>query len=404
MIDHLFAYLDVPGGEPLLVGELLFSARAGKLVSSSVRYDTRFLAEKLAFAIDPELALSTGAQNVYDLPGGFQDCSPDRWGRNLITKERRGTALAEGRRPETLTDADFLTGVPDVTRQGALRFRAIDGGPFLGAGPEVPKLLELPRLRRAAEATSRDGDLAAIKELLAAGTGPLGGARPKASVRDGDLLLVAKFPHPDDEWDVMAWEKTALDLVEAAGIRVPTTRLVQADGRSVLLLERFDRRGGSRVPYVSAMPLLGARDGDSHDYIEIAEAFPEVSASTTADLNELWRHVVFSVLTNNTDGDLRNHGLLHETGGWRLSPVFDVNPNPDSGTSRQTEMGGAYHRTKALTALRSYAKEFDLTSASADQILSEVVETVSGWRDAASSNGAGSMELDLFTEAFWLPS
>jgi serine/threonine-protein kinase HipA len=169
-------------------------------------------------------------------------------------------------------------------------------------------------------------------------------------------------------------------------------------------LERFDRRGGSRVPYVSAMPLLGARDGDSHDYIEIAEAFPEVSASTTADLNELWRHVVFSVLTNNTDGDLRNHGLLHETGGWRLSPVFDVNPNPDSGTSRQTEMGGAYHRTKALTALRSYAKEFDLTSASADQILSEVVETVSGWRDAASSNGAGSMELDLFTEAFWLPS
>ena len=114
------------------------------------------------------------------------------------------------------------------------------------------------------------------------------------------MLLSAKFPHPNDEWDVMAWEKTALDLAEAAGIRVPTTRLVQADGHSVLLLERFDRRGGSRVPYVSAMTLLGARDGDSHDYIEIAEALPEVSASTTADLNELWRRVVFSVLTNNT--------------------------------------------------------------------------------------------------------
>jgi serine/threonine-protein kinase HipA len=403
VIDHLLVYLDSSPGDPLLAGEIFFSAKGGKLVSSTFRYDTGYLARAGAFPIDPELTLHSGAQYVIGMPGSLQDCSPDRWGRNLITKERRGAALAEGRKASTLTDVDFLIGVSDLTRQGALRFRAVEDGPFLGEGTEVPKLIELPRLLRAAEAVSLGDDLAAIKALLDAGTGSLGGARPKASVRDGEQLLIAKFPHPDDEWDVMAWEKTALDLAAAAGIRVPVTRLTRIDDRSVLLLNRFDRRQDRRVPYVSAMTLLSGRDGESHDYVELAEALPEVGAATRADLFELWRRIAFSILVNNTDDHLRNHGFLHEPGGWRLSPAFDVNPNPDAGTARQTGVGGAYEREEALAALHEHAKDFDLTPSKERQILDEVMTSVSRWREVASANRVSVKEVELFADAFWIP-
>ena len=404
MIDHLFIYLDVPGADQLLVGEIFFTAKGGKLVSSTFNYDTGYLAWDGAFPIDPALGLHTGGQYVTGLPGAMRDCAPDRWGRNLITKARRGAALAEGRKAETLTDADFLVGVSDFTRQGALRFTAQQNGPFLGDGTAVPKLIELPRLLRAAEAASLDDDFAAIKTLLDAGTGSLGGARPKASARDGEQLLIAKFPHPNDEWDVMAWEKTALDLAEIAGIRVPRTRLTRVDDRAVLLLDRFDRRHDGRIPYASAMTVLSAHDGESHDYVEVAEALPEVSAATRADLNELWRRIAFSVLVNNTDDHLRNHGFLHGQGGWRLSPAFDVNPNPDTGTARQTGVGGAYEREDALEALRQYTKEFDLTPARAGELLDQIKAAVSGWREVAAGHGVNAKEMELFSDAFWLPT
>lgn len=404
MIDHLFVYLDVPGTDRVLVGEIFFTAKGGKLVSSTFNYDTGYLAWDGAFPIDPALGLHTGGQHVTELPGAMQDCAPDRWGRNLITKARRGAALAEGRKAETLTDADFLVGVSDFTRQGALRFTAQHNGPFLGEGAAVPKLIELPRLLRAAEAASLDDDFAAIMTLLDAGTGSLGGARPKASARDGNQLLIAKFPHPNDEWDVMAWEKTALDLAEIAGIRVPRTRLTRVDDRTVLLLDRFDRRHDGRVPYVSAMTVLSAHDGESHDYVEVAETLPEISAATRADLNELWRRIAFSVLVNNTDDHLRNHGFLHGQGGWRLSPAFDVNPNPDTGTARQTGVGGTYEREDALEALREYTKEFDLTPARAGELLDQIKAAVSGWREVAAGNGVKAKEVELFSDAFWLPT
>jgi len=151
------------------------------------------------------------------------------------------------------------------------------------------------------------------------------------------------------------------------------------------------------------MTLLSARDGDSHDYAEVAEALPEVSAATRADLNELWRRVAFSILVNNTDDHLRNHGFLHESGGWRLSPAFDLNPNPDTGTPRQTGIGGAYDREAAWAALHEYAKDFDLTPVKERQILDEVTAAVSRWREVASANRVGAKDLELFADAFWIP-
>jgi serine/threonine-protein kinase HipA len=385
------------------VGEVFFAARVGRLVSSTFRYATDYLASATAFPIDPALSLHAGGQNVSGLPGALQDCSPDRWGRNLIIKQARATARVEHRASPTLTDADFLLGVSDVTRQGALRFRAGTEGGFLAAGGKVPKLIELPRLLRAADAVNRDDDLAAIKELLDAGTGSLGGARPKASVRDSDHLFIAKFPHGSDEWDVVAWEKTALDLAAKSGIRVPQSRLAKIQGRSVLLLGRFDRHDGRRVPYMSAMTLLEAHDGDARDYAEIAEALSDVSALTTEDLRELWRRIMFSVLINNTDDHLRNHGFLREPGGWRLSPAFDINPNPDPGVSRQTGIGGAYDWAGAIDSLMTYAKEFRLTLKAAEETLAKVAAAVATWQESAAANGIRASEVTLFADAFRLP-
>ncbi len=403
MIDHVYVYLDDATGAPRPVGEVFFAARAGRLVSSTFRYSTDYLTSSTAFAIDPALGLHAGTQNVNGLPGALQDCSPDRWGRNLIVKQARASARLEHRTRGTLTDADFLLGVSDVTRQGALRFRAGTDGDFLAASGNVPKLIELPRLLRAADVVSRDDDLAAIKELLDAGTGSLGGARPKASVRDSDHLFIAKFPHGNDEWDVVAWEKTALDLAAKSGIRVSRSKLIKIQGRSVLLVERFDRPDGQRVPYVSAMTLLEAHDGDAHDYAEIAEALSDVGAVTTEDLRELWRRIAFSVLINNTDDHLRNHGFLREPGGWRLSPAFDINPNPDPGVSRQTGIGGAYDWAGALDALMSYAKEFRLSPKAAGETLDEVRAAVATWRQSAALNGIGAGEITQFADAFRLP-
>jgi serine/threonine-protein kinase HipA len=172
----------------------------------------------------------------------------------------------------------------------------------------------------------------------------------------------------------------------------------------VLLLDRFDRQADHRIAYMSAMTLFSARDGDSHDYIEVAEAIPEVSAATTADLIVQWRRIAFSVMVNNTDDHLRNHGFLQQPGGWALSPAFDINPNPDTSTSRQTGVGGTYRREDALDALLDGAGMFELTRAEADQALEEASDAVSGWRGAAERNGVDPLELDLFADAFWVPA
>jgi serine/threonine-protein kinase HipA len=323
-------YLDLPTAD-VLVGRAFFAVnRRG--VSTTVRYDETYLSGRNgSFALDPALPLFTGQHAVADgLPYCFTDCAPDRWGRNLIRKRLQALDAEAGRTRRDVTEIDYLLGVTDLTRQGALRFTEPGSGPdgpFLAADPDVPKLLELPRLLHAAELVDLDegDDLGAVKELLDAGTGSLGGTRPKALVRDGDRILIAKFASPRDEWDVIAWEKTALDLAERAGIRVPNRRLQRINGKAVLLLDRFDRTdAGSRIPYMSAMTLLMARDGGSgdFDYVDLAEALTEHGDVTiTQDLLELWRRVAFSVAIHNTDDHLRNHGFLR---GGRLDALSGV--------------------------------------------------------------------------------
>src|SRR5262249_42187428 len=158
----------------------------------------------------------------------------------------------------------------------ALRFADELGGPFLavaGDGPRVPPLVDLRALLAASDriATDKDGE-DDLRLLLAPGSS-LGGARPKASVRDhDDRLLIAKFPHPDDEMDHPVWEALALRLASSAGINASEGRLETVADRSVLLLSRFDRVGTRRIPFLSAMSLLGTSDNETHSYLEIADA------------------------------------------------------------------------------------------------------------------------------------
>jgi serine/threonine-protein kinase HipA len=300
----------------------------------------------------------------------------------------------------TLDDRDYLLGVSDETRQGALRFKTDIGGEFQHPAPDVPKVIALPALLHAADAVARDepDNIEAIKTLLDAGTGSLGGARPKASVRDGDRLLIAKFPHHGDGWSVIAWEKTALDLAEAAGISVPRRQLVGIEGSPVLLLDRFDREGAHRVGYVSAMTLLEAQDGQPRDYTEIAETIPENSSATTDDLRQLWRRIAFSVAVHNTDDHLRNHGFLRHEAGWRLAPAFDINPNPELAVQRVTSVGGAANPADEVNALLAYSENFGLTDRQARVVLREVADAAGNWAAVARRNGIAEAEIGRFDQ------
>lgn len=397
--NELAVHVDIDA-VPVRAGVAYFTHGRQRVTTSFV-YEPSYLADPRSVDLEPGLPRQSGQQYTEGLPGCFQDSAPDRWGRNLIDKQRRARQRDVNRRLPAATAVDYLIGVSDLTRQGDLRYTATDAGPFLAPAHTVPKLVSLPRLLAAAdEVTSETGNLAAVKELLAAGSGSLGGARPKASVRGDDgRLLIAKFPHREDAWNVMAWEKTALDLAEAAGIRVPRCRLTGVGHRAVLMLDRFDRGPGDRrVGYVSAMTMLAARDGDERDYLEIAETLPEHGAGVQADLAELFRRVVFSVAVHNTDDHLRNHGFLRAPGGWRLSPMFDVNPDPDPGKSRATSIAGAVTAEDEPEALLHLAGECRLGESEALAVISQVHDVVQHWRGAAGRNGIEIGEQAKFVE------
>lgn len=396
-MSRIFAYVEIDG-HTRAAGDAYFNFRRGRL-TATFSYDRDYLTLRGAYAIDPALRLTAGPwSSPRGLPGAFSDAAPDRWGRNLIAKRLRAEAGVEGRPPPALDDRDYLLGVSDETRQGALRFKTEVGGDFQHPAPDVPKLIALPALLHAANAVARDepDNMEAIKTLLDAGTGSLGGARPKASVRDDDRLLIAKFPHHADGWSVIAWEKTALDLAETAGISVPNRQLVGIDGNPVLLLDRFDREGANRVGYFSAMTLLEAQDGQPRDYTEIAEVIPEHSAATTEDLRQLWRRIAFSVAVHNTDDHLRNHGFVRQGAGWRLAPAFDINPNPELGAQRVTSIGGGVSPADEVSALLVYSESFGLTDSQARAVLREVADAASNWEAVARRNGIAEAEISRF--------
>lgn len=402
-----YVYVDLDG-KPLLVGTLFARFRKNR-ESASFTYDASWLENPSRFALEPALVLHDLSHHTHDgqaIFGAFGDSAPDRWGRMLMRRAERRRATTEERAPRTLSEIDCLLGVNDETRQGALRFAEDLAGPFLapaGDGPQVPPLVELPALLTASDRIAADEDNDADLRLLLAPGSSLGGARPKASVRDGDSrLLIAKFPHPNDETNQPAWEALALRLASTAGINVSEGRLESVADRSVLLLNRFDRVGTRRIPFLSTMSLLGARDNETHSYLEIVDALRQCSAAPNEDLVELWRRVVFSILISNVDDHLRNHGLLWEgPAGWRLSPAYDLNPTPTDVRPRVLSLAvDDQDHTASLELAFQVAEYFQIDGKAARRIANEVGGAVASWKTEANRLGIKRAEVERMESAF----
>ena len=395
------------GGVPHLTGRLWSRARRGQQ-SASFEYDKSWLAHPERFALEPALTLGPGPHHTRPgkaLFGAIGDSAPDRWGRVLMRRAERRRAAKADSTPRTLLETDFLLLVDDESRHGALRFQDHDGGPFLApAGPtRIPPLVELPKLLSASERVIGETDTDDDLRLLLAPGSSLGGARPKASIldRDGELAL-AKFPHAADDIDVERWEALALNLAGRAGIPVSRWRIETVAGKSVLLLRRFDRNEGYRVPFLSAMSMLGADDNELRSYLEVVDSIRQYGAEPTADIRGLFRRIVFNILISNTDDHLRNHGFLYERGrGWRLSPAYDLNPVPVDVRPRILSVAITIDDpTASLSRAMEVAEYFDLSATEAGAIANEVGLAVSQWRREAARLGIAPTEMDRMASAF----
>ncbi len=380
------------------VGTAFFSFRRGA-ISTSFQYSEEWLDDlDHAYAIDPALPLSPGFQHCSGLPGAFRDSAPDRWGRTLIDHEQRDASIKSGEPLRRLDEIDYLISVFDSTREGSLRYR-IGEEDFLSSGRTIPPMIELPTLLDLSrEVVDRTAGFEQIKVLLEAGSASLGGARPKASVSDGKKLLLAKFPHKHDDWNMMAWEKTMLDMAGALGIEVPHSKLVRIGDESVLLLERFDRQNsemdGRRVPYLSGMTILGAKDGENRDYAELAENLVFWTSSARSQLLELYKRIVFYVAVGNTDDHLRNWGIIRKNDEWVLSPSFDINPNPYENANRTTRILGALDDKDAN--LQEFGEYIGIEAEQRSSIIHKTLGITKRLRWFAQKNGCSASEIALF--------
>jgi serine/threonine-protein kinase HipA len=295
--------------------------------------------------------------------------------------------------------------VDDEARLGALRFADGEGGPFLREEgiKRIPPLIELPKLLSAAENVMEDKETDEDLLLLFAPGSSLGGARPKASVKDqnGDLAI-AKFPRHDDEYNTVVWEAVALALAKASGIAVPEARVETVSNKSVLLVRRFDRDGTRRIPFLSAMSMLESRDNETRSYMEIVDALRQHGAAPKEDIQALWRRVVFNILISNTDDHMRNHGFLYQgPDGWRLSPAYDLNPVPIDIKPRILATAiNEDDNTASLDLAMDVAEYFELDAGKARAIAVQVGKAVSKWRDEAARHGLTKSELDRMASAF----
>lgn len=392
-------------GENLLAGRL-WSHRRRNRESATFSYSPDYLAREEAYELDPMLPLLDGPQQTPEERatfGAFSDCAPDRWGRRLIQRTERQWAGREETAEKSFGEVDYLLGARDDLRQGALRFRDPESAIYLAdERGGVPDLIQLPTLLSAAERMERDEASEEELRRLLRGGSSLGGARPKAHVVDNDgRLAIAKFPSPADEWDVMRWEYVALTLARAAGISVADSALHEIDGKAVLIVDRFDRRGKARLGYVSAMTMLEATDEDSGCYLDIADAIETHSAGAGEELAQLWRRISFSVLISNTDDHLRNHGFLRtSTAGWSLSPAFDLNPNPEPGPRRLSTAIDYGTDAARLDVLMDVAEHFRLGAADAGRAIGEVAAATGEWRTVARRAGLERAEIERMAPAF----
>jgi serine/threonine-protein kinase HipA len=371
-------------------------------------FDRDWLKSPEAFEFDPTLPLRSGTLQPgagREMFGTLGDSAPDTWGRRLMDRRERRQAERENRAPRALHETDYLLGVSDETRLGALRF-STDGVFQSPLAKGVPAIVALGDLLSAARRIERGDETDEDFAMIFAPGSSLGGARPKASVLDQNgNLSIAKFPRDNDDYSVERWEAITLDMAARAGLHVADHDLVEAAGRTVFLSRRFDRlRVGDgdvqRVPFMSAMAATQHKDGDEDcSYLEIVDALARYGAKPEKDRLELFRRIVFTILVSNEDDHFRNHGLLW-TGrrGWTLSPVYDVNPTPLPRGYLSTRIDFS-EATASLALLRSVAEYF-LPLGEADEVIRDCARVTRQWKSFAKARGAPEREMKIMASAF----
>jgi len=345
-MKEILVYADwVNLGSPQVMGILRTELLRGKEIFSFT-YEQSWLDSGLSQELDPDLKLYTGPQYLNDDKpnfGLFLDSSPDRWGRTLMKRREAINAREENQKTSPLFESDFLLGVNDETRMGALRFKLSQEGSFLNEAKHMPipplstiRELEQASLSYEAEDFIDDPKAKEWLNLLMAPGSSLGGARPKANVIDpSGNLWIAKFPSKNDERNSGAWEFICSQMAKEFGIRMaPCNAEIYSRAQHTFLTHRFDRSNNERIHFASAMTLLGYKDGHDHakggSYLELVELIEQYGADPNKDIRALWKRIVFSVAVSNTDDHLRNHGfILSPKLGWKLSPAYDINPIPD---------------------------------------------------------------------------
>ena len=395
---------------PALLGTLSVAHTKGREIFSYA-YDKAWLDRGLAQNLDPDLQLfagtqylSTGKKNF----GFFLDSSPDRWGRVLMIRREAISARMESRKAKTLFEEDYLLGVFDAHRMGALRFKKDANGPFLHdnasfASPPWTSLrdLEFASLQLEKDVLTDEESLKWLNMLMAPGAS-LGGARPKASIIDSkDNLWIAKFPSGNDQVDIGGWEMIVNTIAKEAGLNIADGLVKKFNSKHhTFLSKRFDRvKGNGRIHFASAMTLLGYSDGaEGVSYLNLAEFIMQNGANVKDDLEELWRRIVFNISVKNTDDHLRNHGFLLTPQGWMLSPAFDINPvyHGRGLTLNISETDNSLD----VDLASSIAKYFRVSGNKAATIISKVQQAASKWQKVAKAYKISASEQDLMAQAF----
>ena len=398
---------------PIQMGVLHSEVLRGKEVFS-FENTPDWLTHKQFRALDPDLAQFSGKQY---LPtdksnfGMFLDSSPDRWGRMLMRRREAINARLESRSSRTLTEADYLLGVYDGNRMGALRFKLLPDGEFIDCNKTMAtppwasiRDLEYASLQLEKENLKDDAEYAKWLNMLIAPGSSLGGARPKANILDNDgALWIAKFPSGHDTRDMGAWEAATAEMARGCGIEMAESRAQKFSSRQhTFLTKRFDRVDGQRIHFASAMTLLGYTDGaDSAEgvsYLELAEWIGRNCDNVSQNLEQLWRRIVFNIAVSNCDDHLRNHGFLLTPKGWTLSPAYDINPD-EHGTGLKLNISENDNSLDFELAL-STAAYYGLDTEQSNEIVCQIKTAVSGWQQLAIKYGISRSEQEDTAGAF----
>ena len=412
MSKDILVYADWADIEtPTLMGVLHSELLRGKEVFS-FEYERTWLETHQNSMFDPDLQFYRGRQYTNkDLFGVFTDFCPDRWGRILMKRREAINAKDEGRTPRTLFESDYLLGIQDSARMGALRFKTNPEGTFLSCDSDypIPVWTYIRELEQAAiSIDAEEDDQKKLREWLRILVQPgssLGGARPKATVKDlQGNLWIAKFPSKKDEINSGAWEMVVHELAKKCLLNVPEAKCeTLSKTGSTFMVRRFDRtKDNKRLHYLSAMTVLGRSDGESAkdgvSYLDIASAIRQFGSKPKEDLLELWKRIVFSIAVTNTDDHLRNHGFLYDSKGLRLSPMFDIKPKPE-GTALSLNINEGSNALDYDLAIES-APYFDINKDDASNLIKEMKSAISIWSYVAQTQGINNNEISMLERCF----